>query len=214
MKLFSKILPLPFKTKVKEFDDILKHSKSGLNILIKRREGLGDVLMTIPILIGMKKKYENMGFKVSIDFCTNPLFKNLCGAYVNTITTKTKNYQLEIDLQGKVDFLPICNKNHRQDLLACLCQTSFDKNFRLNVEEKEIEAARSFLKRKGIDFNRPVIAVAPLSNGMTRKWPNFPELPQILPDFQLLLIHDQKIELPGFININVSICSVEVKQKM
>lgn len=204
LKLTSVSTSTSTSTNVKYFDNILKGSKNTLKILVRRTQGLGDVLLTLPILKGLKEKYNNLGFKTTIDFLTDPIFKEICLGFTdNIVTSNTSKYHLEIDLQGKVDYLPICDKNHRQDLLADICNTSFDKNFRLKVPEEEIYEAKTFLREKGI-IDKPIIGVAPFSIAKTRTWNNFYDLPRVV-GAQLLLIHNKGIQVPGFTSINTSL---------
>lgn len=125
-------------------------------VLVKRFRGLGDVLQVLPALRALKGKY---GPKTKLVFGTSPVFFPLLRRFdfidrlVNEKQAEAKErYDLTVDLQNKVDFLPICCEAPRQDLFARLLELNprcYRPRFNFPITKSEIGSARAILKRAG-----------------------------------------------------------------
>ncbi len=124
------------------------------SILVKRSRGLGDVLQVLPAMKSLKRKY---GPKTTLTFGTSPpLFPLLRRfSFIDRLIDdrRTENgdqYGLTVDLQDKVDFLPICREASRPDLFANLLEVHprcYLKQFNFPVSKNEIQNAKAILKR-------------------------------------------------------------------
>jgi len=125
-------------------------------VLVKRFRGLGDVLQVLPALKALKGKY---GPKTKLVFGTSPIFFPLLRRFdfidrlVNEKQAEVKGrYDLVVDLQNKVDFLPICCEAPRQDLFARLLELNpqcYCPRFDFPILKSEIVKARTILQRAG-----------------------------------------------------------------
>lgn len=123
------------------------------SVLIKRSRGFGDVLMVLPALKALKRKY---GSETKIIFETSPAYFPLLRRFSFIELTEEKQrrsrkqYGLIVDLQNKVDFLPVCRSGPRQDLFAELLEVSprcYRSRFNFPVSKREIERAKAILER-------------------------------------------------------------------
>lgn len=183
---------------IEVFDKILKDSRNLVKVLVTRFVGLGDVLLVLPALKAFKQKYKNLGLNVEIDFQTSKKFINLVSRFDfidEVVAIPDKAYTFTINLQDKVDYLPVCDKDHRLNLFSdLLCTNAFlDTNFKFITTTQDTIKGNSILKNIGIDRNKPIVAVAPISYALIRSWMRFRELPSVLPGTQFVLIHSTKL---------------------
>lgn len=150
----------------------------SVSILIKRFRGLGDVLQLLPALKALKRKY---GPNVKLIFGTSPVlfpllrrFKFINHLIGEVQAENEERYELVIDLQGKVDFLPICKKAPRQELYARLLNLDA-RCYRLPFDfpvfkRREIENARAILRRAGWNGER-LLGLHLMTFTSIRTWP-------------------------------------------
>lgn len=144
-------------------------------ILVERYLGLSDVLLSLIICRGLWLKY---GFRIS--FATSKMFFPIAARFdfIDQIMTGEEadrfHFDLKIRLQGEVDFLPLCEKNHRLDLMAAISglEREFIINkFRIPVHRSEKREARKVLEEVGACNGDFVIGVNVKSFADLRTWP-------------------------------------------
>jgi len=144
-------------------------------ILVERFLGLGDVLLALIVCRGLFLKY---GFKIY--FVTSELFFTLAERmpFIEQVMTgeeaETFRFDLKIRLQGEVDFLPLCEKNHRLDLMAAIAgleREYLNTDFRLPLKESEREQSKDILMEGKWNPEEYLIGVNIQSFADLRTWP-------------------------------------------
>lgn len=147
------------------------------SILIERVRGLGDVLQLLPALKAVKKKYGS----AKLDFKTSSVFFPLLKRFdfidhlirEDASKDQLSKYSLVMDLQNKVDFLPICKEAPRQDLFAKLLNVNakcYQLKFNFPVYKKEITNARSILRAGGWRGEK-LLGLHLMTYSLIRTWP-------------------------------------------
>ena len=141
---------------LKEYSNILKIRDQGARILVKRVIGLGDVVLTIPPLIALKRWYGNAYIIYVTSDVFVPIFTrlNLVDLVIDLDTYKKGKISFDViaDLDGKVDHLPVSQKAHRADLLAMAMGISLsldDKKYRIKANSVDITWIKDYLKSNG-----------------------------------------------------------------
>lgn len=161
---------------VRIFNTGFDAGRSGsAKIMVERHLGMGDVLLALIIAHGLWVKY---GFKIY--FTTSKTFFPLVkrNPFIAEVMTGEQaerfDFDLRICLQGEVDFLPFCEKNHRLDLMAAIAgleREHLSTGFRLPVHKREKKLARELLGSGGWTDKDFLIGLNVESFAEIRTWP-------------------------------------------
>jgi len=176
MSGFIKTIDQTYKNGIvdaKTYETIRRALFEKLEFGVIRAQGLGDVLMCLPVIRALKKR--NPGSTVS--FYSFPQYLPLLKRFecidklgtLEEIDTST----IIIDLMGKIDYLPLCNRAHRIELLADeagLSSEEVDPYFYFSISPEEREWAAQFLHAKGVTCRDKVIGVHLKSYADIRTW--------------------------------------------
>jgi len=144
-------------------------------VLVERHLGMGDVLLSLIIAHGLWMKY---GFKIY--FATSKMFFPLVerNYFIEQVMTgeeaESFPFDLKICLQGEVDFLPFCEKNHRLDLMAVIAgleRRYLATGYHLPVHKHEKKLGRHLLDIGGVGEQDWVIGINVESFAELRTWP-------------------------------------------
>ncbi len=135
-----------------------------LKILIIRDIGLGDVLMTLPLLKAIKNNlFCNLTFSTKAEYIPLVQTASIVDNIIEYEKDKTyPEYDIVINLVGKVDKLPINSEGHRMDLLAGLMGIPINlvpRTWRLNIPKEYIDRGKELLLNKGIKSNSIMVAI-------------------------------------------------------
>lgn len=183
-------------------------SQTGkLNIYIRRTKGLGDVLMATLAANALRKKLPHRIFKVHI--ITSSPFQGLISKLKlvdSVVVDKNVAGSFIVNLQDRIDYLPVCSTGHRLDLMAeavGLYIHEVQTEFRIKVNTKW----RSWGKKRLHPFSfKQKIALAPWATAEIRSWPWWPELLTLLlaRDYVVILLHNKFVHVaphPNLINL-------------
>lgn len=167
------------------FDSDLRkfqHLKKIVKILIHRDlGGIGDVIMTTPVLEVVKSRFPNSQityacpsqFKSLLD--NNPFIDNLVSW---SVSVTKEEYDVVVDLtrsciKYEIDNQPNVSKNRTEVFLeSCGMLNGHVPRPKLFLSQEEILWAKEFIKAK----TGPFIGIVPESNAPVRQWHSFPEL--------------------------------------
>jgi len=225
MPAFQRLVPSGQKLTLEEFtltDRIVSEiAKTGvLNIYIRRVVGLGDVLMVALIAHALKQKLFSHTYKVHL--VTSPHFQDLIKKLklVNSVLTDDDvSGSFIVNLQDKVDFLPVCTTGHRLDLMADsvgLHIKDVQTDFKIKMNPQWHAWGRRHLKRFS---SKKKIAFSPWATAKIRSWPEWSEFMSLLlqsGNYVVVLLHDKPMRVlghPNLINLTgetntVQLCSV------
>lgn len=146
--------------------------------------GIGDILMTTPIIRALKKKFLKCKIDYYVRECTKEILIN--NPYIDNIITDEsvleKEYSFRLRLETKLeDYSIIRNRLHRLDSLIRLFNIPVeDKSLILKLTNREINIAKTFL----IDNDKKHIGIAIKTCSPYRNWPidRFYNLARMLQD--------------------------------
>lgn len=178
-----------------------------LDIYIRRICGLGDVLMAALVTKALQKKlssdYLKIHFVTHSDFQSSIIRLGFCSSVITDSALGVLDSPFLVDLQGQVDFSPICKRGHRLDLMAGLVGLQpheIQTDFTVKLDPKCLSWARKQLhtlltKRKKGNPASKIIALAPLASTRIRSWPGWPEFLSLLLSrgFLVLFLHDSLV---------------------
>jgi len=166
------------------------------NIFIRRVKGLGDVLMAALVANGLRRKLPSRIFKIHL--ATSPNYKRLISEteLVDSVVEDGYKGPFMVNLQGKIDFLPGCSKQHRLDAMAAvvgLKKHEIQTDFRIRMTRRW----RAWGRRRLYLFrHKKKIALAPWATAKIRSWPRWSEFVDLLwkKGYVGVLLHDKKIK--------------------
>ena len=127
---------------IKTYESIKRALFGKLKFGIIRSQGLGDILMCVPIVEALKR----LNPKSEITFYAFPQYLPLLKRFscIDNLGTleEIDTTSIMVDLMGKIDYLHICNKAYRMELLADQARVPRDEVdyeffFSITPEEKK-----------------------------------------------------------------------------
>ena len=198
------------------FTDLLYDSEVIYDIVF-RRDALGDVLMLLPVIAGLKREYPYLKLALQTDDWIIPLLKDL--PFLDFVSHYHSSLLgLKIDLRKVGDFIVGGDGQEEQHrTLYYLEQVEkdikhFNYKFELNYNyELEFTEDKNILSR--LDPAKNWIVLAPLSKSYFRMWGykdrttgvlHYTEIDLIKakPEFNFVVLHNKKINaFDGFDNV-------------
>ena len=146
-------------------------------ILVIRDMGLGDVLMTLPVLLKLKQKYP----QAEIHFATKPEYMELARPYCDQVFSyrdvSPNAYDRIINLVMFCELHKDAASKPRQDILLeggeteglnfSVEELSFAEKY---LENKDKEHIKNKLTNFGVNLNNPKIAFCTDSNRTSKNW--------------------------------------------
>lgn len=187
---------------VKTFEAIRRALFIKLKFGVIRAQGLGDVLMCAPVMKALKER--NPGSEITLYSFPQylPLMKRF--GFIDHLRTleEIDTRDVIIDLMGKIDYLPLCNKAHRVELLAdeaAIPRDEVDYSFFFAPTEEETAWGKQFLKSKGAEGK--LIGIHLKSYADIRTWDGSWDLLRLLlrrlpKVYKILLFEKEATEVP------------------
>jgi len=191
------------------FDTLIETSKGNLEIWLRRVGGLGDVLFVSLVAKACKLQLKKL----------NPQLNLITGKkYVEFIKglNLVDNVYLDgskepgqcyLNLQGVIDYKPVCTLGHRLNLIADYIGIDFnhvDTAYRIVVSDLEKHRAKQRLENL---VGKRKIGIAPFAFAKVRTWNNWTHLVDKLNEkgFGVVLLHNkvvQTVARPDFLNLS------------
>ena len=202
-KNLEKSLVIP---EIIRFDRCLENWRRGyFNVLIIRKVGMGDVLMSAFVSRAIKRKYPES----VLSFYTSSFMKDLLERFdwiddvvaddKELINEPNENFDLVIDLRGVIDYLPFCNLKPRIDLFADRASVELleeDYKFRFVASEEETKSARSIFNECGRGKKKLVLSTH--AQAEIRTWEYGLEFADVMSDvFDVYLVHSEPVGFEG-----------------
>ena len=213
---FVKVLDAPVNgsktVDIKTFTIMRQALMLDLKFSVIRSQGLGDVLMTVVVVEALKRMYPSS----SISFHTFPIYHQLVKRFsfidqVGTLEDIDTSTVL-VDLMGKIDFLPLCDKAHRLDLLAdeaAVPRVLINKDFSFAPTPDEKKWATAYLKQKGVKKGDILLGLHLKANADIRTWERSSCLALVEmvlqtfgPKYKVILFEQNQVELPQNMQID------------
>ena len=196
----------------KENDSDAKNRKESEVLVV--RKALGDLLLLFPALELWKKTTKISNLTLVSDKWLKPLIdrQSFIDNFVDASSRTEATYNLKINLEGVVDFLPIEKRKNRTLIFADELFKSWNSHnesnysyeqsslkiedyFQLTHEDK-VKGAK-LLRDNGWARNRPLVLLAPYTKSRLRNWQKELELIHSMPEVDFVLTHNREIETPS-----------------
>lgn len=175
-----------------------------LRFSVVRAQGMGDVLMSAVVVRGLKNLYPDCETTFYAYPQYLPLLKRF--DFIDALGTleDIDTSAIMVDLMGKVDYLPLCNKAHRLDLLAdeaAVPRDLLDYSFVLTLTDEEQVWLPRYLKRLRMKRNDKLIGIHLKSYAPIRTWDYNYVLARLLLDkypssYKIILFEKDQQDIP------------------
>ena len=205
-----------------------KKSDDSNNIAIVRFRGIGDIILTLPIIATLKAKYSQS----KITYITSKGMAEILqlAPFIDDVkgldydhgydpeeplpqNIDLEKYDIVYNLINRVDFLKESQRISRIDLFANLLnieKIDYNLDWSIKIPEDWKQDVRKILDKEGVLETDKIIVLQTNSKGLSRRWPRErqEEFIDLATDFKVVLINDvieegykDAINLTGRLNL-------------
>jgi heptosyltransferase-2 len=188
---------------IKTYNTLRESLLKKTRFSIIRSQGMGDILLSVVVVEALSRVHPGSEITFHALPQYHPILKRF--DFIDRVGTMEDidTSTVLVDLMGKIDYLPLCNKDHRLDLLADEAGVSrdllnYDFSFAPSTTEKRW--ATKFLKELGVTKKNKLIGLHIKSYADIRTWDSSYDLVKLvlkkLPASYKVILFEKERHIP------------------